>query len=112
MAAEGKLLFGTMDSFLIWRLTNGASHVTDATNAARTMMYDIHVGEWSTDMCDILDVPKEMLPKVLDCAADFGIADASHLGADVPILGVAGDQQAATIGQACFKPALANVPKR
>lgn len=106
LAAEGKLIFGTMDSFLIWRLTNGASHVTDATNAARTMMYDIHAGEWSTEMCEILDVPKVMLPKVLDCAADFGIADATHLGAEVPILGVAGDQQAATIGQACFEPGM------
>ena len=105
-AANGELLFGTMDSFLIWRLTNGASHVTDATNAARTMMYDIHAGEWSTDMCAILDVPLTMLPKVLDCAADFGIADAAHLGAVVPILGVAGDQQAATIGQACFEPGM------
>lgn len=105
-AANSKLIFGTMDSFLIWRLTNGASHVTDATNAARTMMYDIHAGEWSTDMCAILDVPKIMLPKVLDCSADFGVTDASHLGAAVPILGVAGDQQAATIGQACFEPGM------
>ena len=105
-AAAGTLLFGTMDSFLIWRLTNGASHVTDATNAARTMMYDIHAGEWSADMCAILDVPLAMLPKVLDCSADFGIADAKHLGAPVPILGVAGDQQAATIGQACFEPGM------
>ena len=106
LAANGKLLFGTMDSFLIWRLTNGVSHVTDATNAARTMMYDIHAGQWSADMCAILDVPSAMLPQVLDCAADFGIADAAHLGAAVPILGVAGDQQAATIGQACFEPGM------
>ena len=106
LAARGKLIFGTMDSFLIWRLTNGASHVTDATNAARTMMYDIHAGAWSTDMCELLSVPKEMLPKVLDCAADFGLAKAEHLGAEVPILGVAGDQQAATIGQACFEPGM------
>jgi glycerol kinase len=105
-AVAGNLLFGTMDSFLIWRLTNGASHVTDATNAARTMIYDIHEGAWSADMCALLDIPQVMLPKVLDSAADFGIADASHLGAAVPILGVAGDQQAATIGQTCFEPGM------
>lgn len=101
-AASGELLFGTVDSYLIWRLTGGKRHVTDATNAARTMLYDIHKGEWSADICDLLDVPRAMLPEVLDCAADFGTAEAEHLGGAVPILGVAGDQQAATVGQACF----------
>ena len=104
-AQAGELLFGTIDSFLIWRLTGG-NHVTDATNAARTLMYDIHKGHWSTTVCDILNVPTKMLPKVLDCAADFGMASADHLGAALPILGVAGDQQAATVGQACFQPGM------
>ena len=104
-AAAGQLLFGTIDSFLIWRLTGGA-HVTDATNAARTMLYDIRSGQWSTRMCELLDVPMQMLPTVMDCAAEFGVVKAAHFGAEVPILGVAGDQQAATIGQACFEPGM------
>ncbi len=103
-AEAGELLFGTIDSFLIWRLTEGRSHVTDATNAARTLLFDIHKGEWSTEICDLLDVPVTMLPKVHDCASDFG--NTSLLGGDIPILGVAGDQQAATIGQACFQPGM------
>jgi glycerol kinase len=103
-AAEGKLLFGTVDSFLIWHMTGGTRHVTDATNAARTMLYDIHKGAWSADMCAMLDIPMQMLPQVLDCAADFGTTDL--LGGKTPILGVAGDQQAATIGQACFTPGM------
>ena len=105
-AAEGKLMFGTVDSFLIWRLTGGAAHVTDATNAARTLMYDIRKGGWSAEICEVLDVPMQMLPEVKDCAADFGIAAAEHFGAEISILGVAGDQQAATIGQACFQPGM------
>lgn len=103
-AADGKLLFGTVDSFLIWKLTGGASHVTDATNAARTMLFDIHAGDWSAEICELLGIPLAMLPRVEDCAAEFGTARID--GADVPILGVAGDQQAATIGQACFKPGM------
>ncbi|KEP70520.1 glycerol kinase [Thioclava dalianensis] len=105
-ATAGKLAFGTIDSWLIWKLTGGASHVTDATNAARTMLYDIAKGRWSSTICDKLDIPMEMLPKVLDSAAEFGTAQAEHLGAEIPILGVAGDQQAATVGQACFKPGM------
>jgi glycerol kinase len=105
-ARAGELAFGTVDSWVIWNLTGGARHVTDATNAARTMLYDIHKGKWSSRICDLLDIPMEMLPEVLDCAADFGVTDASVLGAEVPILGVAGDQQAATIGQACFEPGM------
>lgn len=105
-AEAGELLFGTVDSYLIWRFTNGASHVTDATNAARTLLYDIREGAWSASICELLNIPMSMLPKVKDCAADFGIVDAAHLGAEIPILGVAGDQQAATIGQACFEPGM------
>lgn len=105
-AARGELLFGTIDSFLIWRLTGGASHVTDATNASRTMLYDIREGAWSEEICGLLQVPMEMLPEVKDCAADFGITVPEILGEAVPILGVAGDQQAAGIGQACFAPGM------
>lgn len=105
-AQAGELAFGTVDSWLIWHLTKGTSHVTDATNAARTMLYDIRKGQWSADMCDMLDVPMSMLPEVRDCASDFGVMDASILGVALPILGVAGDQQAATIGQACFAPGM------
>ncbi|MEN0041306.1 MAG: glycerol kinase GlpK [Pseudomonadota bacterium] len=105
-ARAGELVFGTVDTFLIWRLTKGARHVTDATNAARTLMYNIGENAWDEFMLDLLDVPKSMLPEVLDCAADFGTADAEWLGAELPILGVAGDQQAATIGNACFEPGM------
>lgn len=105
-AEAGELLFGTVDSFLIWHLTNGAAHVTDATNAARTMLYDIKQGAWSQEICNLLNIPMALLPEVKDCAADFGIAAADHFGAEVPILGVAGDQQAATLGQACFEPGM------
>jgi glycerol kinase len=105
-ARLGQLAFGTVDSWLIWQLTGGARHVTDATNAARTMLYDIHQGSWSREMCDLLDVPMAMLPEVMDCAADFGVTDADVFGAEVAILGVAGDQQAALIGQACFAPGM------
>lgn len=105
-AENGDLLFGTVDSFLIWRMTSGARHVTDATNAARTMLYNIVDGHWDSEICALLDVPLGMLPEVLDCASDFGTANADFLGAEIPIFGVAGDQQAATIGQACFKPGM------
>ncbi len=102
-AGRGELAFGTVDCFLIWRLTGGA-HVTDATNAARTMLYNIDTGAWDADICAMLDIPMQLLPEVLDCAADFGVTDV--LGYEVPILGVAGDQQAATMGQACFRPGM------
>lgn len=105
-AEAGELLFGTVDSWLIWHLTGGKAHVTDATNAARTLMYDIRKGRWSQTMCDLLGVPIGMLPEVRDCASDFGHAQEEHLGAEIPILGIAGDQQAATIGQACFQPGM------
>ncbi|SFU14846.1 glycerol kinase GlpK [Sedimentitalea nanhaiensis] len=103
-AERGDLLFGTVDTFLIWRLTGGKVHATDATNAARTLMFDIRTGEWSAQICALLDIPLAMLPDVRDCAAEFGSTDL--LGGTVPILGVAGDQQAATIGQACFAPGM------
>ncbi len=105
-AETGELCFGTIDTFLIWRLTKGRSFVTDATNASRTLIYNIAENRWDDELLKILDIPAAMLPDVLDCAADFGVADASVIGADVPILGVAGDQQAATIGQACFEPGM------
>ena len=105
-ARRGDLLFGTVDSYLIWKLTSGASHVTDATNAARTMLYDIHKGRWSQTICDLFDIPMAMLPEVKDCAAEFGTTQADLFGAPIPITGVAGDQQAATVGQACFEPGM------
>ncbi|WP_085311249.1 glycerol kinase GlpK [Planktotalea arctica] len=105
-AEAGELAFGTVDSWLIWNLTGGKAHVTDATNAARTMLYDIRKGRWSQTMCDMLDIPMSVLPEVKDCAADFGMVRADLFGREIPILGVAGDQQAATVGQACFKPGM------
>jgi glycerol kinase len=105
-AENGELCFGTIDSFLIWRLTGGKSHVTDATNASRTLLYNIHSGQWDDDLLKTLRVPRAMLPEVKDCAADFGVCDAKLLGAAIPIQGVAGDQQAAAIGQACFEPGM------
>ena len=105
-AANGELLFGTVDCFLIWKLTGGQVHATDATNAARTMLYDIRKGRWSKTICELFDIPMQMLPEVKDCAADFGSASAAHFGHAIPIYGVAGDQQAATIGQACFEPGM------
>ena len=103
-AQRGELLFGTIDSYLIWKMTNGASHVTDATNAARTMMYNIVEGKWDQEICDLLDIPMTILPKVNDCASNFG--STKCFGGNIPIFGVAGDQQAATIGQACFTPGM------
>ncbi len=101
-AEAGELCFGTVDSFLIWRLTDGQSHVTDATNASRTNLFDIHKQAWDDDLLKLFGVPRSGLPKVLDCADDFGTC--STFDKDIPITGVAGDQQAAAIGQACFKP--------
>jgi len=105
-AQAGELMFGTVDSYLIWRLTGGAAHVTDATNAARTLLYNIRDGAWDADICALLNIPMGLLPEVRDCAAHFGDTVPDLLGASVPILGVAGDQQAATIGQACFTPGM------
>lgn len=105
-AEAGELAFGTVDSWLVWNLTGGAVHATDATNAARTLLYDIKRGVWSDHMCDLLDIPRALLPEVRDCAADFGQTRADLFGRPIPIMGIAGDQQAATIGQACFKPGM------
>ena len=103
-AGRGDLRFGTVDSFLIWRLTKGNRHVTDATNAARTQLFDIGQQAWSDRLLDYFGVPTNVLPTVLDCVDDFGVADAEWFGAPIPIRGVAGDQQAALLGQACFAP--------
>lgn len=105
-AEKGELAFGTIDTFLIWRLTGGKVHATDATNASRTLLYNIHTGAWDDELLRLLNVPKNLLPEVKDCAADFGVTEKKLLGAAIPIGGVAGDQQAATIGQACFKPGM------
>ncbi|MEN0086848.1 MAG: glycerol kinase GlpK [Pseudomonadota bacterium] len=105
-AEAGELAFGTSDSWLIWKLTGGQRHVTDATNACRTLLFNIETQQWDDELLEIMGVPRSMLPEVLDCAADFGVARADSLGAEVPILGVAGDQHAATIGQACFEPGM------
>ena len=105
-AEAGELLFGTVDSFLIWKLTGGKAHVTDATNAARTLLYDIRKGRWSATICEMLGIPMAMLPEVRDCASEFGVTRADLFGREIPILGVAGDQQAATVGQACFQPGM------
>ncbi|MEX0954923.1 MAG: glycerol kinase GlpK [Rhizobiaceae bacterium] len=103
-ARKGELLAGTIDTFLIWRLTGGKAHVTDATNASRTLIYNIAKGEWDAELLKLLNIPAALLPEVKDCAADFGVTEAKLFGAEIPILGVAGDQHAATIGQACFEP--------
>ena len=105
-AVAGKLAFGTVDSFLIWKLTGGAVHATDATNAARTMLYNIATGAWDAEICGLLDIPMALLPQVRDCAADFGTTRPDLFGRAIPITGVAGDQQAATVGQACFAPGM------
>ena len=105
-AARGELAFGTVDSWLIWNLTGGQVHATDATNAARTMLYDIGRGCWDEDICQALDIPLSLLPEVRDCAAPFGLTRPDLFGHPIPILGVAGDQQAATVGQACFAPGM------
>ena len=105
-AERGELLFGTVDTYLIWNLTGGDVHATDATNAARTLLYDIRRGCWSAEICDLLNIPMGMLPDVRDSADDFGLTRPNVLGRAVPISGVAGDQQAATVGQACFAPGM------
>ena len=103
-AAAGRLLFGTVDSWLLWRLTEGRVHATDATNASRTMLYDIRAGAWDPAMLDLFGIPAAMLPEVRDCAGVFG--ETAVLGGGVAIAGIAGDQQAAMIGQACFSPGM------
>ena len=105
-AERGELAFGTIDTFLLWRLTGGAVHATDATNASRTMLFDIRRQDWDGELLEHLRIPRALLPQVMDSAAEFGIADKKLLGVALPIAGIAGDQQAATIGQACFAPGM------
>ncbi|MCR6650085.1 MAG: glycerol kinase GlpK [Cellvibrionaceae bacterium] len=101
-AKAGELAFGTVDTWLIWKLTGGKVHATDATNASRTLLFNIHTQQWDAELLNLFDIPAAMLPKVCDCAADFGIATQGLNGLQLPIAGVAGDQQAAMVGQACF----------
>ncbi|PTM42726.1 glycerol kinase GlpK [Bosea sp. 124] len=105
-AEAGELAFGTVDSFLLWRLTGGAVHATDATNASRSMLFDIGRGVWDEDLLALFDVPAALLPEVKDCAALFGETTPELFGKAIPVRGIAGDQQAATIGQACFAPGM------
>jgi len=105
-AERGELAFGTVDTFLLWRLTGGAVHATDATNASRTLLYDIRRNAWDDELLALLRVPRAILPDVRDSADDFGFAEAEHFGARIAIRGVAGDQQAATVGHACFAPGM------
>lgn len=106
-AESGELLFGTIDTFLLWRLTGGTQHATDATNASRTLLFNIHTNEWDRELLDLFNVPENMLPEVRDCAANYGHTHTDLFGGEIAIGGIAGDQQAALIGQACFTPGMA-----
>ena len=97
-------MFGTVDSFLLWKLTNGSNHATDATNASRTMLFNISTNKWDDQIIKMLNIPRDILPTVKDCAANFGHTDPSLTGKSYPITGLVGDQQSATIGQCCFEP--------
>ena len=105
-ARDGELLFGNVDTWLIWKLTNGAAHVTDYSNASRTMLMDLSTGEWDAGLLDIFDVPRAMLPQIVSSSKVVAVTAAEHFGAEIPIAGIAGDQQAALFGQACFRPGL------
>ena len=105
-AMRGELAFGTIDTFLLWRLTGGRVHATDATNASRTMLYDIHAGRWDGGLLDLFGVPPSVLPDVRDTAGDFGMSEAAVLGRAIPITALVGDQQGALVGQACFSPGM------
>lgn len=105
-AERGDIAFGTVDCFLLWRLTGGRVHATDATNASRTMLFDIHSQSWDDELLEVFGVPRGVLPEVRDCAAHFGDARAELLGRAIPVTGIAGDQQAAAVGQACFSPGM------
>lgn len=106
-ARDGELLFGTVDTWLVWKLTNGAVHVTDQSNASRTMLMDLESGEWESELLEVFGVPRAMLPKIMASSQVVGVVSGEHLGAEIPIAGIAGDQQAALFGQACFRPGLA-----
>jgi glycerol kinase len=105
-AESGKLAFGTVDTYLLWQLTGGAAHVTDATNASRTLLFNIRTGAWDDELLRLFGVPRSLLPQVRDTAGEFGVAAAAHLGGELSVLAVAGDQQAALIGQACLEPGM------
>jgi glycerol kinase len=105
-AEAGKLAFGTVDTYLLWRLTGGKRHLTDATNAARTLLLDIATAQWDDAMLRLFNVPRALLPEVRDCADDFGVTESDLFGGRIKILGIAGDQQAATVGQGCFRPGM------
>lgn len=105
-AERGELAFGTVDSFILWRLTGGKVHATDATNASRTNLYNIHTGEWDETLLKVFEIPQSVLPEVKDSAADFGTSLGELFGRPIPIGGIAGDQQAAAFGQCCFKPGM------
>ncbi|MCW3473743.1 glycerol kinase GlpK [Limobrevibacterium gyesilva] len=105
-AEAGRLAFGTVDTWLLWRLTGGRVHATDATNASRTMLFDIVRGVWDPELLDLFRIPATLLPDVRDSAGPFGMVSADILGAEIPVLGIAGDQQAASVGQACFRPGM------
>ena len=105
-AERGELAFGTVETYLIWRLTGGKSHVTDATNACRTLLYNIETGDWDEELLKLFRVPRALLPQIKDNADDFGTSERQVLGGAIAIRGAAGDQQAATIGQACFDPGM------
>ena len=105
-AEKGELAFGTVDSVLLWRLTGGAVHATDATNASRTLLYDIHQGAWDDALLEVIGVPRAMLPEVRDSSAEFGLTLPDLFGGAIAVRGIAGDQQAATVGQACFEPGM------
>jgi len=104
---DGELLFGTVDTWLIWKLTQGAVHVTDHSNASRTMLMDLETGEWDTGLLDLFGVPRAMLPRIVASSEVVGVTAGEHLGAEIPIAGIAGDQQAALFGQGCFRAGLA-----
>ncbi len=106
MAERGELAFGTIDSFLLWRLTGGTRHVTDITNASRTLLFNIHTQQWDEELLRLFRIPAALLPDVLDNQAEFGFTDPAIFGVAIPITGVAGDQQAAAFGQSCFKPGM------
>lgn len=105
-ALDGELLFGTVDTWLVWKLTNGAVHVTDYSNASRTLLMDLGTGEWDAELLDTFGVPRAMLPRIVSSSTVVGVAAGEHLGAEIPIAGIAGDQQAALFGQACFRAGL------
>jgi glycerol kinase len=107
LAENGDLLFGTIDTWLLWNLTGGKAHLTDATNASRTLLFNTDENLWDDTLLEIFDIPHSLLPEVRDCASEFGHSEEALFGASIPILGMAGDQHAATIGQACFKPGMA-----